>query len=118
MSPLQRYVLELHDYSNTGGYPRCIRGFLAVSFFCTFMLFLPTGCGLEQDPACDVYLKCLEHYNDVFERSATTLEDYEEGGDCWKNSQNAQLCRNHCIEATSELADALELANEDTGPCR
>lgn len=76
------------------------------------------GCGVEQDQACAQYLECVNHYNEVFDRDSTVLEDYEEGGECWNSSQNAELCRSHCIEATSELSQALELANEDTGPCR
>ena len=78
---------------------------------------LLSGCGVAQEPECEKYLDCMAHYNDVFEREGPALADYEENGACWQDAQTAELCKNNCIEATNDLIDALELAEEDLGPC-
>ena len=102
--------------ANRNGYKVAVAAFFFGSFLSGGLG--PLGCAVEQESECKTYLDCMSHYNDVFGRENPDLSDYEEGGDCWQDSQTADICKDNCIEATHDLADALELANEDTGPCQ
>ncbi len=79
--------------------------------------FIGTACSVPQPETCARYVECLAYFDRTFDLEQTNTSAYVAEGSCWKSQETADRCDGYCDEALTQLADALDAANESPGPC-
>ena len=75
------------------------------------------ACSLPPSEACDAYVECQVHHDEVLNRPETDTNLYQPDGTCWESDELADACTDACVEKNDRLARALEEAGELPGPC-
>lgn len=77
-----------------------------------------TGCPIPPSDACEKYVACQKHYDEVNDLQSDDLDElYGEEGRCWRDEQSATSCTSSCEVATDRLAEGLAASGDDPGPC-
>ena len=83
-----------------------------------WLSILASGCALEPSEACVQYVACQKHYDDVYSLETADLDEtFGPEGLCWRDDQSATSCTSTCEVATARLAEGLDAADDDLGPC-